>query len=393
MTRESQQSTYGPGNAAFDSSFLRPRRPNPETVSYLASLPLDERAEQSEWEYRSSKVKDSHEKKEGDNKVDNDDNDNEDEDDDGVSEIYSAAQNALEEIQGELASLAGDEMGSQRLETIAKIVCTATPGNDLNTRRMLGGMLGYYHHLSVNRYGSHVVQTLLMIATDQVRVNGSNKKSRVDNENDIDTLENIILAILDELMGSIHDLIIHVCGSHVLRALMTTLGGIVQVSAKDMLDPSKRRRNIRGKKARKKQNKDAMNNDSGVRIDLIEMVMLNFNGNDGERSLPDSFGVALKGLSEQLIHSSLSSENANNILSHPSAGPLVTTLLKVLVLDTHFRSLDKISNKPSEKESPFIQDSSPAEYLVHRFLGWDYEDDEFKQYVHDLCCDSTGKKF
>ena len=396
--RPKNTSTYGPGLATFDDSFYRPRRPNPDTIQYLKSLPLDDRAELSEFSFRSNQASST---------ITNDNND-----EDEGSEVFIAAQNALDEIKSELASLAGDEIGSQRLETIAKITCTRTKTSSsgsactytsiLLTRTMLSGMLGYYRHLALNRYGSHVVQTLLKIAASQIR--NSRVGTSTDNDDDNDTndsvasLEDIILSIVEELSPYYYDLSIHVCGSHVLRSLLCLLAGVETIpggSISEILNPVYNSRSSRGKKSKKKKALAIAASSSMVKEpDLVDVAIQSYKSTSStpSSSVPNSFGLALKGLTERVMNTAVNNEN--HVLCHPSAGPLVTMLLQVLVLESFFQ---KYPHNSSEKiDRPKFSNDSTAEYLVTRMLEWDSTSNDVessKKHIIALCMDYTGKMF
>lgn len=370
----SRASTYGPGNAKQDETYQRPRRPNPSTLQYLCSLPLDDRAELAEHQYRTSE-------------------ENKNNDATETSEICAAAQAALEEIQSELASLAGDERGSQRLETVTKIACTASTRN---TRIMLRGMVGYYRHLAMNRYGSHVVQTLLSICAGQVIGSTSNlnteegEEEEEDDGNDLPSMEELILNIAQELSPYYYELSVHVCGSHVLRALLCVLGGVA--IANDPLDPANRVK--RGKKAKKKKKKaggsdygDDHHNASKFKVDF--MVEALKNPPSALKNYPSSFKIALRGLSERVLNSG---DSCQDTICHPSSGPLIIMLLQVLVVSAHFYDDVNVDDDIIELEkvqTPKFANESAAQALVHRILGWD-DEEKSRDIIFRLSSNSTG---
>ena len=417
-------SNYGPGDATYDDSFHRPRRPNPDTIQYLKSLPLDERAEQSEYAYRKEQLNNS-----------NNMNINTSEEEE-VSEVLIAAQNALEEVHSELASLAGDEIGSQRLETIAKIACTSTTSSSSSsigivyTRMMLAGMMGYYRHLVLNRYGSHVVQTLLTIAAAQIRTrtiiitndnDGDNNHNNDDDHKELQSLEDLILQLVEELSPYYYELSVHVCGSHVLRSLLCVLAGVsvdtntrnnnvgIGIGIGEILNPVNGRSAGRGKKSKKKKaaaamkgNKSNHNNANGP--DFVEAALQSHHAaNNKEMNPPPSFHLALQGLTERVMNTTNTNHNNSNssssstwnnddrhhILMHPSAGPLITMLLQVLVLESYFR-LEQSSSEQHSLPLPTFAIDSTAEYLVSRMLEWENKE-EAKTHIMSLCMDSTGE--
>lgn len=121
------------------SGYNRPRRSNVETVAYLRGLPLDVEASKAEISSFLNQTEKS----------------------DDFPESLAAALSAIDEIQMEIASLAGDERGSQCIEVLTHI---SAPYSEVAARVLLAGCSGYHVHLATHRYGSHVVQTILQLA-------------------------------------------------------------------------------------------------------------------------------------------------------------------------------------------------------------------------------------
>ena len=83
------------------SGYHRPRRPANDTIAYLRGLPLDiDSAHREVSSFLSTAG--------GEDKGERDDNTNEDDSDDYFPQSLAAAFSALEEVKGEIASLAGD---------------------------------------------------------------------------------------------------------------------------------------------------------------------------------------------------------------------------------------------------------------------------------------------
>ena len=144
----------------------------------------------------------------------------------------AAALSAIDEIRLEIASLAGDEYGSQCIEMLTNV---AAPYSELAARVLLAGCAGYYLHLSTHRYGSHVVQTILQLA-----VSSSSKQDLALHEeapqfsesaDAIPALYELINGMVEELSPHSDTLAVHICGSHVLRTLLCVLGGVDLVSS------------------------------------------------------------------------------------------------------------------------------------------------------------------
>ena len=144
----------------MDSGYHRPRRPASETIAYLRGLPLDIDASNQEVSLFLLKSSGSR----GDGKISDggvNDNGGDDDDDGFFPQSLAAAFSALGEVKSEIASLAGDEYGSQSIEILTRI---AAPYSEIASRILLNACKGYYLHLATHRYGSHVLQTILQLS-------------------------------------------------------------------------------------------------------------------------------------------------------------------------------------------------------------------------------------
>ena len=140
----------------------RPRRPSPETVSYLNGLPLDENlASQQAREYVAYFQNKS--KNESDET-----NNNDDDEPPEYPPMLSATHAALSSIFREFASLACEEIPSQQVETLVRIACRYSL---VAKRVVLAGMASYWTFCSTHRFGSHVAQTVLRCAVADCEVN------------------------------------------------------------------------------------------------------------------------------------------------------------------------------------------------------------------------------
>ena len=113
----------------------RPRRPNPDDVSYLLSLPLSPDPS----------------------------------DPDSVLTSSRAARAGLTSLGPSLASVSGDARGSSLLESCVRLGLSLPPGGEEDDVRdvrdcleaVLTSAAPYAEFLAINRYGSHVLQAVL----------------------------------------------------------------------------------------------------------------------------------------------------------------------------------------------------------------------------------------
>jgi len=328
-----------------DNDYPRPRRPNADTITYLKSLPLllDLANEQiSEFLNQDSSEYPS---------------------------ILGAALSALEEIRHEIASLAGDEEASQILETIAHI---ALPYSETATRIMFAGLKGYHIHLATHRYGSHVVQTALQLGPicNSKKDLALHEDSPLISSEDLPSLKDLIHEMVEELTPTASHLAIHLCGSHVLRSLICLLGG-VKINQKGQT----LRRGKEKSKKKKKKKKDASSEDSqrGGNTGTIELVY---------QQKDSKFKTSLLDPLQNILES-IWDDNSNGglqeMVCHPSAGPLLIISLRVLTYAYYLdkdgweeksKTVDEIDQfrlgivKPQLK----FESQSPAHNFVKRIL-------------------------
>ena len=259
---------------------------------------------------------------------------------------------AIDEIRNEMASLAGDEYGSQCIEVMAAI---ALPYSEFAARTMLHGLTGYHLHLATHRYGSHVVQSILQL----VMVS----KSRQDlalhedgpqlTQEDIPSLSELILAMVDELLPHANQLAVHVCGSHVLRSLLCILGGVHLkqgiAGSENKLEGGTLRRG-KNKNKKKKKKPDIAQSQEHSHAGIMQMTFIS-----DSRIEPSALLVSLTQLSDALwgVDSGEPGE-LQQMACHPSASPLLIVSLRVLTYA--FDSSRKEKMNPESDQNQIISD-------------------------------------
>ena len=143
-----------------------------------------------------------------------------------------AARAAISSLRHSLASVCGDERGSDLLEKCVAAGLTLPPSSsdaDANmkfeeaksdvldaTLEALDALSPYWEFLSINRYGSHVVEALLAALPPLFQ--------HLPEEHRIFTS---LLDMAEVFQASLLEYSTHVAGSHVLRSLLCVLGGCV----------------------------------------------------------------------------------------------------------------------------------------------------------------------
>jgi len=278
-----------------NNEYERPRRPNPDTISYLKSLPFSiDIANEQISEFL------NHDSSE-------------------FPSLLGAAMSALEEIRHEIASLAGDEEASEILEMIAHI---ALPYSETATRIMFAGLKGYHIHLATHRYGSHVVQTALQLGP----IRNSKKDLALHEDSPqissegVPSLEDLIHEMVEELTPTASHLAVHICGSHVLRSLICLLGG-VKINQKS---PTVRRGKEKSKKKKKKKDSGSEDSQRGGQTGTLELVY---------QQKDSKFKTTLLDPLQSILKSIWNNDSNNGLqvmICHPSAGPLLIISLRVL---------------------------------------------------------------
>ncbi len=416
------------GDENTTEEYGRPRRPNPETVSYLRGLPLEEAlaAEQAR-EYiqyfQTEKVGDNKSKEQNDDPPE-------------YPALLSATHAALSSIHKELASLSCEENSCTQIETLVRIACRYS---NVAKRVVLLGMSGYWVFLSSHRFGSHVAQTVLrcVVASCEAdldvlgcdREGGEGEGKMIIEESygsllqsgngghGVPSLSSLLVKTLEELKLFAADLAVHVCGTHVLRTALCILAGVEFVDAyapvsgaKDTQNnaimtewdmgplASTRRGKFKDKKKKKKKKSAEGDEDRGLsRQEVTVMKSLNMTSDlqseefryESDSLLRDM--VHIISLAEgQELQRGIKNKNTKVLppgelqqrSCHPSAGPLLVQMLRLLSYrDNDSNSCKTRSSSGSDALAdrklgilplePRYSSGSEAESLVYRLLCWD----------------------
>ena len=326
-----------------ETDYNRPRRPNADTLTYIKSLPFDEIRAQTEinayLEHQKKGLETVHQVEQS-NEVE-------------YPQMLSAAMSALDEIQNEIASLAGDELGSKCIETIARI---AAPYSSTATRKLLHGITGYMIHLSTHRYGSHVVQTILQ----NVLQNWGTEVAKTleideEEEEDLPSLRDLIFIVVKEVAPVSKDLALHICGSHVLRSLLCILSGCVEVVPEHLANKAgPQRGKLKSKKKKKKKfiedGSSVTNNASYSDYKLVGNPRLD----PMDQATKDCFNNLVFEMTQLDISCSELEKPSDpgelqQFACNPSAGPLLIVLLRILTLQGSEISKDETKKMQNQK--------------------------------------------
>jgi nucleolar protein 9 len=397
---------------ALSVAYDRPSRPNRQTIEYLRGLPLNVESAKDEvarfltsLSERNQQVPDDIDRNENDGQY--------------FPHILAAAFSALREVNAEVASLAGDEHGSQSLEALAQI---AVPYSETSARILLHSCSGYCLHLATHRFGSHVLQTILELAAtplsttdlalhDEAPSLASGEGAR---ESSLPSLFDLILSVVDELSPHSSELAVHFCASHVLRTLLCVLGG-VQMEARNVGSPSSVLASRRGwtKPTKKKKRKKNASDDSSSSIAPHPWTMTIVYNTASSRVDPVDFRPTLEAWTYALLGNGSDNEPvaSEELACHESAGPVLIVLLRVLTYSSdsarkQWLEGEKVTqndknNAPSiagfrlgvAKNDPRYTKGSLADKVVRQILCWQDNATEQKlasNVIHRLSADERG---
>ncbi|KAG7386973.1 Nucleolar protein 9 [Phytophthora boehmeriae] len=211
--------------------------------------------------------------------------------------------NVLEELAPRAASAASDRHAGELLE----VFLPKMSGNQL--RFMLHKMNGYMSHLWTNRYSSHVLQHLLsrasnVVAKEQELGGQDEDKDDEDDERMKETpsMSDVIVQMVKEIENEWITLMNDVSASHVFRSVLAVLAGKPLVPEK------------RGKKAKH-------------RVVTFTEARPGKDGSEVTYDVPDSFENLFKELLNVLIEGS--THELQNLLYDQNSGPLIASALKL----------------------------------------------------------------
>lgn len=343
----------------------RPRRPNSDTVTYLRSLPIDIHTFLAEVEDMKA-----NEKKE-------------------APPTFVVSLAAISEIREEIASLATEETSAEIIEAMSRIV---GPYSEKAVKILLQGVSGYALFLSTHRYGSHVLQTVLEVASEAIPSDGFEADDGPLGNPDLPDLSKLVLDIVEEILPAASDLSLHICGSHVLRTLACSLGGVKIVS-----DKRSERLGRRGKKKKKKGG--AVQHEGGRIRHRITYCDSHLNWKD--ENVSDSLNRLVAAVSGNEV---LEPGQLQELSVHPSASPLLGIFLQVLVLRNSRSTWEKPLRQLEEESlnrrmdfhlvatwpTPCIERGDSSYALLCRLLCWKPEEREQK-WARDVIYGLSGE--
>ena len=264
-----------------------------------------------------------------------------------VPTAVSASRAALISLPNSLASLSCDERGSDYLERCLTFACSlptlATPTDTAYKNAIasaeiaLQALQEYTVFLAINRYGSHVLQSLIATLPPLISYQVANPVKN----NESATLAEPFLAIIEALSPYYTELTSHISATHVLRSSVCVLAGILPIVER-----------------KSKASKHKHSGSSSSNATMGDSVT--FFPTAPSYLTPYNFPAALASISDRLIleAASASPGTIQRLTCLATSGPLLTLLFKSLCLTP----LDP-------KVSPFRPEKSAAFNLLGSRLG------------------------
>lgn len=276
-----------------------------------------------------------------------------------VEEKQRFVTNIVEEMQGKELKLVTSQICSKLMERVI-LIC-----NDSQLKHIFKSFNGFFYNLSCHKYGSHVIETLLVRATalvekelltpsfDSIDTEGD------DNGEGFGTMENMFLFMINEYKPHIKVMINHNYSSHVLRLIILIL------SSKKLPKTNQNNSALRSKRSK------------------IARKMIDIKDNDDFDKMyqtPESFKLELR----ELIASLFKEFTGEEIKAHPDvsisivtkfralcvdkvASPVIQLIIQVEGIFDRDRSFWKLAFNTNDEKNP--KEESFMEYLLSDPVG------------------------
>lgn len=164
-------------------------------------------------------------------------------------------ENVFTQIQDNEMKLFCDQIISRTMEKLAVYL------SDLQIRKVLQNIEEHFSKIAMDKFGSHVLQTLICIIPKAIRSERSRVREISQEDGDLKSAEELFLGLCDCLKENLPELVNHIYGSHVVRAAFEVLGG---VKVSDNVVRSRASRQTRGRSSHSEEKKPFIKLSQGV---------------------------------------------------------------------------------------------------------------------------------
>ena len=98
--------------------------------------------------------------------------------------------------------------------------------SDMQIRKVLQNIEEHFSKVAMDKFGSHVLQTLTCVIPKAIRSERSKVREISQEDENLKSAEELFLSLCDCLKENLSELVNHVYGSHVVRATFEVLGGV-----------------------------------------------------------------------------------------------------------------------------------------------------------------------
>ncbi|CCH60112.1 hypothetical protein TBLA_0C03080 [Henningerozyma blattae CBS 6284] len=262
----------------------------------------------------------------------------------------------IEEAKGKELKLVTSQICSKLME---RIILAA---NDIQLKTIFKAFNGFFYGLSCHKYASHVLETLLvrsaaLVEKEFLTPSFDEEGQSAEDYEDLGTMENLFLFMLNEFKPHLKEMINHQYSSHVLRLLILIL------SSKNLPSSTKSNSTLRSKKSK------------------IARKMIDIKDNqdfDKAYQTPESFKLALREMLSELYGSFTNGAKKSEITQtmvtkfrefcvDKVASPVIQLIIQVEGIFDRDRSFWRLVFSTSEEKDP--KEESFMEYLLSDPVG------------------------
>ncbi|PFX35048.1 nucleolar protein 9-like [Stylophora pistillata] len=230
-------------------------------------------------------------------------------DDDESRKLF--VENVFTQVENNEVKLSCDMMVSRTMEKLIVYF------NDIQIRCVIQNIEDHFCKIAMDKFGSHVLQSLICVIPKAVRSERSKIREVEQNFDNLKSAEELFLSLCHCFQENLGELVSHTYGSHVLRTAFEVLGG---VKVADSV--------VRSRASR--QSREKSNQSEEKRRSIKQTQVGNAFGTDPIKhmetvAVPDSFPPILRQLTNMIIEMEL-----QKLALHPVSNPLLQTLLLVL---------------------------------------------------------------
>lgn len=240
--------------------------------------------------------------------------------------------NVFEEIKGKELKLATNQICSKLLERLILVA------SDPQLIQILKAFSGHIFKLSMNKYSSHCLETLLRRSAKHVE---EHPGAQIDIDGELNSIENLLVMALEEVEKNIHDMSTNKYSSHVVRLALLILSGLA-------VDSDTSLRSSKSVAARK----------------FTDMEQINL----GERVVPTAFSD----LGNEMVNVLVKGQDESSLrrMALDSLGsPLLQILIRVQAKKSTFSLFDLIFPKGSDNFVDHLLDSSTGCHFLEAVIG------------------------